>query len=157
MEMDDAILSQDYSVTKINVAGSTQISKATTTTITKLNDPTFNGKAVLISLIAKARYANKLISIVEIAKRTMSANGTKCFQYNALSSELVDMPRKIHDHEAGTEEANDSDGAFETMGEPMASDKKKRAVPIMTTYLSTVSVKELKAAYGCVSIRSSPL
>ena len=146
MELDEAALAQKYDLLKLKVIGSSQISKVTSTIISKLAASSTEGKPTIVVLTAKARYAGKLISIVEIAKRETGANGTKYFQYNALSTEMVNIARDSK--EGGEGGGNESDDAFETMGAPKLASTKKRAVPIMTTYLSTTSVRELKSAYG---------
>lgn len=146
MELDEAALAQKHELVKLKIVGSTQISKATATIICKLAESPSDDKSTIVVLTAKARYANKLISIVEIAKRETAANGTKYFQYNALSSEMIEVARESE--KSGEKAGDESDDAFETMGAPKLAGTKKRAVPIMTTYLSTTSVRELKSAYG---------
>lgn len=153
MDVDEALLSQKYDLVKVHVTGSTQISKATVTIISKLGTPSAKDKQVIVMLTAKARSANKLISVVEIAKRELATSDTKYFQYNALGSELIETARKPKNSADGveppTKEGDDeSDDAFEAMGTPNLTGPKKMAVPVMTTYLSTTSVRELKAVYG---------
>ena len=145
--MDEAVLSQKYDLVKVNIISSTQISKITTTVIAKLSKPSQDDKQVILALTAKARTANKLISIVEIAKRELASSSGPIFQYNAVSCEMVEIPRKSG--KRGAKEGDEeSDDAFETMGAESLSGTKQRSVPVMTTYVATVSVKELKAAYG---------
>lgn len=146
MEADDSSLAQRYTLTKLNVNGSTQISKATTTIISKIGSQRSDEKPNIVVLTAKARYANKLISIVEIAKRESAASSAKCFQYNALSSVMTEVARNSEKSEQEGED--ESDDAFETMGAPNLASTKKRAVPIMKTYLCAASIRELKSAYG---------
>jgi hypothetical protein len=104
-------------------------------------------------LVAQSRWANKLISIVEIAKRDLEAKGVKVFQYNALSSEIVEIERKPRPKGVGAapaaEEGDASeDEAFQTMGAGEEGGLKKRAVPVMTTYLTTQPVKALRTEFG---------
>lgn len=146
MDVDEASLAQKYTLIKLNVTGSTQISKATGTIVSKVTTPSENEKPVIAILTAKARYANKLISIVEISKREAAANNAKYFQYNALSSEMTEVVRDANNVEQ--DEGDESDQAFETMGAPNLGSTKKRAVPVMRTYLCVTSVRELKTAYG---------
>ena len=146
MEVNEAALLQKYYLVKLQVAGSTQISKSTTIIISNLGTPPSNGKPVIVVLTAKARYANKLISIVEIAKRELVAIETKNYQYNTLSSEMTEIARVSK--KSGQEGNDDSDDAFETTGAPNLTGPKKRAVPIMRTYLSTTSVRALKFPYA---------
>ena len=146
MDVDESSLAQKYTFVKLNISGSTQISKATTTVVSKIGIPSVDEKPIIIVLTAKARYANKLISVVEIAKRESAASSAKYFQYNALSSEMTEVAR---DSKRSEQEGEDeSDDAFETMGAPNLTSTKKRAVPIMKTYLCAASIRELKNAYG---------
>lgn len=152
MQVDEAALSQKYNIVKLSVIGSTQISNRVTAVIAQLEATNANGKPALVCLTSKARTASKLISIVEIAKRDLAAKGINCFQYNALSSELIEIEREPKKAVNGArqtstkENESDSDDAFQTMG-ALQSGVKKRNIPVMTTYLSASSVKELKNAY----------
>lgn len=152
--MDESLLTKKYDLVKLNVAGSTQISSRTAAVIAKLELTPTDGKPVIVVLTAKARVASKLISIVEIAKRELAAKGRSCFQYNVLVSEMTEIersPRRTTAMAAGhnsKQAGSDSDEAFETMGAYNETGLKKRQVPVMTIYLSTVSVKELKTEFG---------
>ena len=101
-------------------------------------------------MTAKSRSANKLVSIVEIAKRELLSKGVKCFQYNVLSSQMIEIERKtkvpVDSVDAGAAKQGDeeSDDTFEVMDSGNGTGPKKRSVPIMTTYLSSSPVKELK-------------
>ena len=144
-----------YELLQLNVLSSTQISSRTASIIAHLTAERGVGdKPVVVSLSAKAKVASKLVSIVEIAKRELASKGVKCYQYNALASEMVDVPREPKKRadagrKAGEEGEDDSDDAFETMGAP-AGDLKKRNVPVMTIYLFKSPVRELRAEYGYV-------
>jgi hypothetical protein len=151
MSVEEALLVQKYELSQLKVISSTQISNRVAAVTSQLTIPPIDGKPTIVALTAKAKDANKLISVVEIAKRELAAAGSKVFQYNALGSEMVKIPRvkpskgKPTDG-VGVQEGDESDDAFETMG---ASDgMKKRLLPTMTTYLSTTSIKELRTAYG---------
>ena len=160
MTLDEGSLQGKYDLVKLSVLTSTQISSRTSAVVAKFSpsgdgiensDPATthagnnNGKPVIVALTAKANATNKLTSIVEIAKRDLVSKKIKCFQYNALSSEMVEIERKSK--KRGDDES-DSDDAFETMGAVPLSEKKKRSMPVMTVYLATTSVRELKMAYG---------
>jgi hypothetical protein len=152
MSVDETLMTQKYEFSKLKVISSTQISNRVTAVTSKLSTPPTDGKSAVMALTAKAKDANKLISIVEIAKRELAAAGASVFQYTALGSEMVEIPRvktsksKPAEKEVRVGQGDESDDAFETMG---ASDgMKKRLLPTMTTYLSTTSIKELRTAYG---------
>lgn len=151
--MDATTLSPEYNLIKLSVIGSTQISSRTATIVAKLSSDTTSDKPVIVALKAKSREANKLISIVEIAKRELATLGTKCFQYNGLTSQLTEIERQPEGRQGSNEvttegDPDESDDAFQTMGAQYNAGPKKRLVPMMTTYLSNISVKELKFAYG---------
>lgn len=130
-----------------------------------------SSKLPLVTLSALSKNANKLISIVEIVKRERQTRGELMFQYNALTQQLMDVPREKrkpkvlldaakatkngsgdgNDDAGGSNPEDDEDeDVFETIADPQDGlpATKKRNVPIMTVFLSTVSVKELKAAFG---------
>ena len=154
MPFDESVLLQQYDVVKLNVFGSTQISKRAAAVIGELEASPNNDKSVIIVLTARAKAASKLISIVEIAKRELIAKDKLCFQYNALTSEMTEIERKPKTATNGAapnisfEDESDSEEAFETMGARNETGAKKRLVPVMTTYLCATSVKELKSEYG---------
>ncbi|KAH0144968.1 hypothetical protein KCU67_g12854, partial [Aureobasidium melanogenum] len=102
-----------------------------------------DSKPAIVALHAKAPVANKLISIVEIAKRELKENGLKIYQYNALASELIETTPTTKD--ATNQDAmSDEEPAFEKVDQRTAV----RNIPTMTTYLSLNPIKELKQAYG---------
>lgn len=156
MALDHALLAQSHSITKLNVASGSQISNRASAIISRLKADNHDQPALVV-LTAKAPVANKLISIVEIAKRELPI----CYQYNALSSattEIASAPPPSgpaeHAQTGATENNNDDDqesddDAFETVGAAeTAATTTKRNVSIMTIYLSSVPVRDLKIAYG---------
>ncbi|KAK3048250.1 hypothetical protein LTR09_010411 [Extremus antarcticus] len=151
MQLSETQLSQKYELVKFSVHSSTQISSRTTAVTTQLGTvPAEGSKPVIVALTARSKAANKLISIVEIAKRDLSSKGITVYQYNALSSEMTEIPRGGGKADGGNAEVcgkSEDEGAFEAMG-PEAGATKKRLMPVMTTYLTNVAVKELKTAYG---------
>lgn len=154
MHVNEATLAEKCNITKYSVISSTQISSKATSSIERLQNVPDDGKPALIVLTSKARTASKLVSIAEIVKRELLKAGIKCFQYNALSSEMIEIERDQKPKASGTKKAeasddgSDSEGAFQTLGAEPKTGKKKRLVPVMTVYLCACSVKELKNAYG---------
>ena len=175
MAFDDAALSETHTITRLSIQSNTQISAKATNVISKLSpttqekdssktDTDTNAKPPLIILRAQSRWASKLISIVEIAKRNLESpdSGIKIFQYSSLSSEMVEIERKPKTKGLGAPlpegEGSDDEGAFQTMGAsaPTASSgqdeggMKKRAVPVLTVYLAGRPVKALRSEFGWV-------
>lgn len=157
MAFEQSSLSGRYDLVTFGVVGGTQISSRTSAVVGKLSTtPSTDGetKPTVIALTATSKVGGKLISIVEIAKRELVARGIKVFQYNALSSRMTDIPRHPKSTQNGdvpgpaNAEESGSDDAFEVMGAAEENGTKKRNVPVMTVYLSTGSVKELKTAFG---------
>jgi hypothetical protein len=159
MAVDEKTLAEHHEIIHISCQSNTQIFAKATKIISALSaakDATTentNKKPALVILVAQSRWANKLISIVEIAKRDLETKGVKVFQYNALSSEIVEVERKPRPKGVGAapaaEEGDASeDEAFQTMGAGEEGGVKKRAVPVMTTYLTTQSVKALRTELG---------
>ncbi|KAF2759710.1 hypothetical protein EJ05DRAFT_474773 [Pseudovirgaria hyperparasitica] len=122
-------------------------------------------KPGVVALTAKAGTANKMISVVEIAKRELEKEKLKWFQYSAVGSRIEELKEKLKKEEgkgqkgngrafggdtADTEDVNMveeiEEEAFETMVLPER--KKVRAVPYLTVYMARVPVQLLKAEYG---------
>ncbi|GIZ44211.1 hypothetical protein CKM354_000741500 [Cercospora kikuchii] len=173
MAFEESSLQGKYALEKFGVASGTQISSRTSAVVGKLvmmttrqDDTTAAALPVVVAITATSpKAAGKLISIVEIAKRDLVARGVPVYQYSALNSRLDEIPRrgnhgdnKIKRGEKGPNAATgggggeqddeSSDDAFEVMGQAQGSETKKRNVPVLTVYLATVSVKELKVAFG---------
>jgi hypothetical protein len=153
MAVDEKSFADSHEITRITCQSNTQISpKATNiiSTLSKAKDSE-SAKPALVIIVAQSRWANKLISIVEIAKRDLESKGVKVFQYNALSSEIVEIERKPKPKGLGATaqdgEASEDD-AFQTIGAAEEGGLKKRAVPVMTTYLATQPVKALRMEFG---------
>ena len=167
-------LSSVYNIHAINIISSTSISTKATTMIKHLTtEPQQDAKSTICKLTARSNVANKLISIVEIAKREILASssrsdarhdGGSLYQYSALGSEMVTLKPPTTEKKTARQEGLTADGdveaavatnnnndddedAFEVMKGPEQKEK-IRAVPVLTVYLSRVSVKELKKAYG---------
>lgn len=136
-------LSAKYTLLQLSVISSSSISNRTTSLITHIKSTPADSKPAVVALHAKAPVANKLISIVEIAKRELKKDGQRFYQYNALGSELVQStpaPKDAVDQDA----MSDDEPAFEKTEQKSTV----RSVPTMTVYLSLASVKELRQAYG---------
>ena len=167
MPFDATTLSSTHSITHLSIQSNTQISPKATTIISKFSpsEPTTTKDSTtttanqqqkkqqpppLIILRAQARWASKLISIVEIAKRNLEQstnnaenntstvnNPIKIFQYSSLSSELIETqrrnkPKKIQglglgaaapegQEGAGSDDDDDDEGAFQTMDSTAAA------------------------------------
>lgn len=116
-------------------------------------------KPTLLALTSRAKTASKLISIVEIAKRELAARKIPCYQYNALSSETIEIPRErtkqqtaaaaVGREVAGPAEDDEyaDEAAFETMGAPTGPHK-RRDVPVLTIWLSREAVMGLRREFG---------
>lgn len=148
---EDEKLATKYDLIRLSVISSSSITARTSTLINHLSSPkTDAARPAVVSLHAKAAVANKLISIVEIAKRELTAKSEKLYQYSALASEIVPLKKAnkpINQNGAAANSEADPESeedAFQTMGEK----EKIRAVPILTVYLSRVPVKELRDAHG---------
>ncbi|KAK4496577.1 hypothetical protein PRZ48_012557 [Zasmidium cellare] len=138
----DTTLAATHSLVKFSIHTSTQISRRTSAVLENLQpEPGQNTKPPLIALTATPNATTKLITIVEIAKRELAAKNVKCFQYNVLSSEVVDVPRKRDGEGEG-------EGEFETMGEREMGETKKRNGAVLTVYLCLSEVRELRVAVG---------
>jgi hypothetical protein len=149
MAFDDSTLSETHEITRLSIQSNTQISAKATNVISKLSatqdssaDDT-TAKPPLIVLRAQSRWASKLISIVEIAKRNLESPPTtssggdtnssvKVFQYSSLSTEMIEIERKpkpkglvggAQTLPGGEGEGSDDDdeGAFQTMGASSAA------------------------------------
>ncbi|KAK6002903.1 hypothetical protein QM012_001653 [Aureobasidium pullulans] len=136
-------LSAKYALLQLSVISSSSISNRTTSLISHIKSTPADSKPALVALHAKAPVANKLISIVEIAKRELKENGLKVYQYNALGSELIQTTPATKDT-TDQDAMSDDEAAFEKVEQRTAV----RNVPTMTTYLSLSPIKELKQAYG---------
>lgn len=145
MAVDEDALATKYNVTKLSVASGTQVSSRVSAIVAKLGSSSqTDSKPTILCLTAKAKAANKLISVVEIGKRELATKGIKCFQYNVLSSQMIEIDRQPS--KAG--DGDEDEAAFETMdGATTVGTKKKRNVPVLTIYLASRSIEELKIEY----------
>lgn len=124
---------------------------------------------VVVALQAKSALASKAISVAEIVKRKIKDEGEKWYQYTKLSSSTVDvvvnrpsgLSKKKKMVNEGVRETGDTrgrntkdsvdagedeDDPFEEL--PDTKLTKKNTVTMITIYLSTTPVPELKRLYG---------
>ncbi|KAK6407316.1 hypothetical protein LTR95_018556 [Oleoguttula sp. CCFEE 5521] len=156
MAFDETTLESKYALARMRIRSGTQVSTRTAQVISKLSPPTpEDSSPILVVLQASNRDANKLITVTEIAKRDLLTKGIKILQYTALSSQVIGIerqpaPKPPAATAAGDEDGEVSDDAFQTIGEAniKALGPRKRAVPVLTVYLATKPVKELKAEFG---------
>lgn len=152
----DDTLDNKYNVLRLGVLSSHQVSSRTAAVIKHLseNESDNDKKPAICCLHAQARVANKLITIVEIAKRELASFKIGLHQYNVLSSEVITLKKQPTVRSEKEENGGDGDGADQSEdGEPdafqtMEEKEKIRAVPVLTIYLSSAAVKELKQAHG---------
>lgn len=139
---------EQYDLLSINVISSTQIANRVAAILAhlKLQNAAEATKTPLVSLKARSRVINKLITIVEIAKRQSNAENVKIYQYNEMGSELVAVKTNSDKAAAGADidHATDEEPAFQTMPEP----DKMHHSPTLSIYLSRVPIDALKRMYG---------
>lgn len=145
-------LGRDYNVLLLPIKSPTSISKRVTAVLNHITDKSTDSKQPICCLQARAKVASKLISIVEIAKRQLATDQTALFQYNALSSEMVTLSKRRDPSEKIEGGQDDESGNEEEAFQSMEEKDKIRATPVMTVYLSTIPIKELKRAYGYVDL-----
>lgn len=165
-------------VTTMSILSSAHIEQKVTRVLDILSTfpPLPNERPRVVMLHAKAPVAAKMISIAEIAKRELTKEGAKWFQYNKVEQMMVQQTKanpKMAAAPSKTEEAAAAEGkaasdaedkedeeeeeaaAFETMKTPFERENegkpKMKAVPVMSLYLSRVRVDSLRKRYGYVS------
>lgn len=154
-------LDTKYNILRLNVISSNSIQSRTVSLVEHLRQESASQKTAIASLRAKASVANKLISAIEIAKRDLSQNNEKVYQYNALTSEMANVKsaksRVAEGGRSGNDDGGDGgdgdaaaaqeeDEAFE----PLEQKDETEEVPVLTIYLSLASIKELRDAHGFV-------
>lgn len=151
----DGLDPDKFQAINLNVVSSSQVSSRTSLVIKHLTTPS-KDKPLLCSLQANANVANKLISIVEIAKRELAKSNIKVYQYSALTSKTTTFsdqranksskPVTSSRPEASADDEDDGDDAFEAI----ETKDKIRVVPVFSVYLTTTPIKELKRSLGFV-------
>ncbi|KAI0386689.1 hypothetical protein F5Y04DRAFT_70090 [Hypomontagnella monticulosa] len=143
-----------------SVISSSKIQKKVTAVLQHLTSPAPNKTNVVI-LRARAPDTGKLVSIAEIAKRELEkrTNGDHTwFQYIALGEEIKEKPRDegntiIEETKlgGGSDDGRDADD-FEIMKTPferaIEGQPRLKGIPIMSLFLSRVSIEELKKRFG---------
>lgn len=151
-------LDTKYNILRLNVISSNSIQSRTVSLVEHLRQESASQKTAIASLRAKASVANKLISAIEIAKRDLSQNNEKVYQYNALTSEMANVKsaksRVAEGGRSGNDDGGDGDAAAaqeeDEAFEPLEQKDETEEVPVLTIYLSLVSIKELRDAHGFV-------
>ncbi|KAF1988022.1 hypothetical protein K402DRAFT_462394 [Aulographum hederae CBS 113979] len=195
-------LEQSYTVHRVTVTANAKINNKVSATLSYFmpNQPTIvalsaedegssnpnhgtpNNHA-MVALSARAPSANKMVSVVEITKRTLESENVGWYQYSAVWGRLEQLVRTNKEAEAAEKAAESAvktvkkfglgrrlgDGAVEAllgsedqeMHDPADDDEEEafepmevevsqpvRNIPVLTVYLSRVSIPELKAQYG---------
>ena len=90
-------LSHKYDFTSMSILTSSKMEQKVRLVIERVSKFSFadvNGKPGVVILHAKASAANKLIGIVELAKREIERDRGKWFQYSKLESEVLELKLK---------------------------------------------------------------
>ncbi|PWW78714.1 hypothetical protein C7212DRAFT_165746 [Tuber magnatum] len=159
------------SIPTISIISSHSISKKTTrclATLFPVRPPTASS-VLAVAIVAKSAVASKAITIAEIVKRRISAQGEAWFQYTKLEGVVVELkaPRNSEKEGKGKnkdqkgsrvgrigekgirmeeEEDMDGDDPFEVLKEK--TPQKKRKVPLLTIYISRSPIPELAKLYS---------
>lgn len=164
---------ESYNVNTMQIISSSKMSakiarSLDTLVLGKINLADVKCKPGLVVMHSKAATASKLVSVVEVVKRELAGKDGKgkWYQYNALGETMVVIPRK---QPSSTESGNqkeekkgedamdvdkekDEDTYFETMKTKqervLEGTDRRRAVPVLTVYLSRVPIEKLKMKYG---------
>ncbi|KAK5019625.1 hypothetical protein LTR60_000205 [Cryomyces antarcticus] len=96
-----AHLTEKYDVKAMRIVSSSKIEEKATRLLNELwNDFDLLSRAckpAIVALSAKERSNQKLISVIEIAKRALTERGLRCFQYNRLLPKVVELKEKEPD------------------------------------------------------------
>ena len=187
-------LASRYEFTTMSIISSSKINQKVSSllkSLEKFNFADMNAKPGVVVLTAKSNTAAKMISIVEIAKRSIDKEKARWYEYSRLHGEITELKVKApqivnggkssQDRKQGQDEvvpgaaprAVESEDVHMAESEVKAADeadfenmdsatvraigtsleepeprKKVRAVPVMVTYMTRVSIPEFKAAYG---------
>ncbi|KAI2463620.1 hypothetical protein F4781DRAFT_113937 [Annulohypoxylon bovei var. microspora] len=140
-----------YEVQIHSIISSSKIQKKVTAILRHLASSAT--KTTVSILRAKASDAGKLVSVAEIAKREVEKqtdSGRVWFQYIALGEELKEIPRDEGNTVIEETRLGDDDD-YEIMKTPferaIEGQPRLRGVPIMSLFLSQVSIEELKKRY----------
>lgn len=156
-----AALLDSYEVTTTQIISSSKmhakIARALDTLLRRFDFADPAARPAVAMVYARAAVGGKLVSVVEVVKREIARKGGCWFQYCALGEGVGVIPRR----EGGGEEREGNDmevddggeeGAFETMKtrreRVVEGAERRRAVPVMSIYLSRVRIERLRNAYG---------
>lgn len=156
-------LATSHNISSMNIISSSQIEKKVTAVLQHLSSYPTTPPAVAV-LRSKAKVASKAISVVEIAKREITARGGKWFQYSIIEQVLEERgqrPRSLgkgsrEQNREGEDEDEDEDEneeeSFETMKTPferaIENKPKVRAVQTMIIFLSRDRIDSLRKKFG---------
>ncbi|KAI8962893.1 hypothetical protein F5Y11DRAFT_175671 [Daldinia sp. FL1419] len=148
-------LESKYDVHVSSIVSSSKIQKKVVSILQHFTQPSTSRTTVVV-LRAKAPDTGKLISIAEIAKRELGKRTGDVriwFQYIALGEELKEKPRGNGNTIIEETKLGDTgDDDFEVMKTPferaLEGQPRWRGIPIMSLFLSPVSIEELKKRYG---------
>ena len=182
-----------YEFTTMSIISSSKIKQKVSSLLKSLEKFSFadtNAKPGVVVLTAKSNAAAKMVSIVEIVKRSIDKEKARWYEYSRLHGEITELKLKapkignggetlqegqeqsgaipgeapnvlegvdVEMAESETKDVDETD--FENMKTTTtpANDtvhvkpevrKKVRAVPVMVTYMTRVSIPEFKTAYG---------
>ncbi|TWU70811.1 hypothetical protein ED733_001515 [Metarhizium rileyi] len=165
----EAIIAQlrpKYNVLAASVISSTQIQKRVKQAISHLGTTSDLPNVVLLH--ARTAEVCKLITIVELCKRSLGEEGNTWFQYNELfelpereKKDLVEetvLERKGGENDSG-EDDDDDDDDFEVMASrferAVMPEPSKQVAMSMRVFLSMKEVEILKSRKG-ITVQSSP-
>lgn len=183
-----------YEFITMSIISSSKINQKVSSLLKSLEMFNFNdtnAKPAVVVLTAKASTVAKMISIVEIVKRSIDREKTRWYEYSRLHGEIAELKVKapkmvnrgksLQDRKQEQDEVvpGETPHAVESVDAQMAElevkavdetdfekmdsatmraigtsleepepRKKARAVPVMVTYMTRVSIPEFKAAYG---------
>ncbi|KAI9855200.1 MAG: hypothetical protein M1830_006480, partial [Pleopsidium flavum] len=90
-------LQSKYEITSMSIISSSKIETKVKTLLTRLGKFSWanpNGKPSIVVLSAKAGVAGKMVSVVEIAKREIEADGAKWWQYSRVYGQMTELKEK---------------------------------------------------------------
>jgi len=152
-------------IVTLNIISSHKISSKTKRCISLLYTTDITaGSPQVIGLRAKSAVASKAITIAEIVKRQIGAQGDKWYQYTQLSSVLDGANpaqakhrkrRRKYENNAenlesgeGGNDDDDDDDPFVKMEE--GRPKKVIAIPVLTIYISRTQLPTFAKLYGYI-------
>ena len=157
-------LVQKYSFARMSIKSNSKINTKVKNLLAHMSRFSFTDtdpKPGIIVIDARASDAAKMLSVIEIAKREIEAGerSGKWFQYSRVSSELTKIPRQLKNasNQMDDDDARDQDGVrSKDKGDTLASKDpatggphiKLRAIPVLTIYMTRISIPELKQEYG---------